>query len=379
MYRNFKFLLKLTKPQHAAFRDALETQRRLYNSSLEERKLAYENGKASVTLYDQTASLTAKRRINSWLAKVPVNLSRHTLRRLDLAFSSFYRRIKAGQKPGYPRFKGRMDSFGFNEFSGLKLVGDGISFKGVPGRVRINAHRDVPSKDSIKGCVFRRYGRRWFVIFQAKVPSVEPVDIKSAIGIDVGLRTLVALSSGELIENIRTTKLYEKELRRRGRSFSRCQKGSVRGQKVRLRLSKIHEKIANTRNTYLHSVSSDLVKRFDFIALENLDIKGMASGRLAKFVHDAAWHKLRQMLIYKAENAGKSVVMVDPRWTSQVCSGCGSVVPKDLSVTTHSCPKCGSKLDRDVNAARNILNRAVASPGQLNVANCCERAAGIAF
>ena len=177
--------------------------------------------------------------------------------------------------------------------------------------------------------------------------------------------------------NAYTTEKLAKELRIRQRAVSRCKKGSKSRKKKVKQVSLLHLKIRNTRNTYLHQVSARLVKDYDLIAVEKLNMKGLTQGILAKQIHDAGWGKLRQYIAYKAEGAGRTMVEVDPKYTSQICPGCGVIKKKDLSERVHSCTDCGLVLDRDHAAALVILNRAVVRPGVGNVTGYGEHGLGI--
>ncbi len=359
----FKYRLLPNKKQHTALADILESQRVLYNAALEERIDCYRKTRKTRTYMDQCKALTDLRREPEYSAK-PANVQRWTLKRLEAAYAGFYRRVEAGQKPGFPRFKGkdRWRSFGFAEWKGIQLDGRRLRFKGIPGSLRIHLHRPLPEGKPL-GCTFTRDHKGWYLCLQYRVP-VQPLSAAgSQVGIDVGLTTLAMLSTGEAIANPRHTKRAERELRRRQRALARCRRGSKRRKKVRAEVTRLHARVADTRRTYLHQVSSRLIREHDLIAVEKLHVKGLAAGRLAKSVSDAGWSTLRAMLTYKAEWAGRQLIEVDPRNTSQACSGCGVIVPKKLSERWHRCPDCGLEMDRDHNAALNVLHRAVARPG----------------
>lgn len=380
MILNYRYQVRTTPKQRAELQAILDQQRWLYNEALGWRKFAYEVYRTSVSYMDQCRWLTYKRSQDERLSSLPANIQRATLKRLDMAFVGFFNRVRRGEKPGYPRFRGRdrFDSFGFAEFSGIRLTGKQLRFKGVSGGLKINLHRPLPDYKKILSCSFKRKANgKWEVAIILRVPTPEKKPIVSAIGVDVGLTTLVTLSSGEEIHNVRPTIAAERDLRVASRALSRCQRGSNRRAKVKSSVVRIHETIRNTRDTYLHQVSADLVRRFDLIAVENLNIKGLAQSRLAKSVHDAAWGRLRTMLTYKAEGAGGQVIAVDARYTSQDCSRCGKRVPKPLSERVHSCPSCGLILGRDHNAALNILRRGVVAAVLPNVAGYSVRAAGL--
>jgi len=377
MILTYRYQLRTTARQRAELQAILDQQRWLYNEALGWRTFAYEVYGASVTYMDQCRWVTYKRSQDDRLSSLPANVQRATLKRLDTAFSGFFSRVRRGEKPGYPRFRGRdrFDSFGFAEFVGIRLTGKQLRFKGVSGGLKINLHRPLPGYEKILSCSFKRKANgRWEVALVLRVPTPDRKPVETAVGIDVGLTTLATLSTGEEIPNVRPTIQAERELRVAQRALSRCQRGSNRRAKVKASVNRIHETIRNTRSTYLHQVSADLVRRFDLIAVEDLNIRGLAQTRLAKSITDAAWGRLRFMLTYKAECAGCQLVAVDARYTSQDCSRCGERVPKPLSERVHSCPSCGLVLGRDHNAALNILHRGVVAAALPNVAGCGVRA-----
>lgn len=380
MILTYRYQIRTTPKQRAELQVILDQQRWLYNESLGWRQFAHEVYDVSVSYMDQCRWLTYKRSQDERLSSLPANIQRATLKRLDVAFIAFFNRVRRGEKPGYPRFRGRdrFDSFGFAEFIGIRITGKQLRFKGVSGGLKINLHRPLPAYEKILGCTFKQKADgKWEVALVLRAPSPAKKPIVTAVGIDVGLKALATLSTGEEIQNIRPTIRSERELRVAERALSRCHRGSNRRAKVKASVARIHETIRNTRDTYLHQVSADLVRRFDLIAVEDLNIKGLAQTRLAKSIHDVAWGRLRFMLTYKAECAGGQVVAVDARHTSQDCSRCGERVPKTLSDRIHSCPSCGLILGRDHNAALNILHRAVVRPALPNVAQWGVRAAGI--
>lgn len=374
--RSFKYRLLPSKRQHAVLADILESQRTLYNAALESRIDCYRKTCKGLSLYSQMRQLTECRRDILEMAALPLNIQRATLRRLDRAYDGFFRRVKRGEKAGFPRFKGRnwFKSFGFAEFSGIRFDGARIRFKGLPGGLRVHLHRPMPEHAKICACTFKRDARGWTVSFQSKCLADKLPASNLAVGIDVGLTDLAILTTGEHVPNPRVAKRHEREMRRRQRALARCKKGSGGRRKARERVARLHERVASARDTYLHQVSRRIVKQFGTIAVENLNVKGLAGGMLAKSVHDVAWGKLLNFLAYKAAWAGRKFVEVDPRYTSQICSGCGAIVKKTLKDRVHSCPVCGLILDRDENASLNILHRAVVRPGEHNVAGCGVRA-----
>ena len=376
----YRYRLLPSKRQHRALFELCEAQRQLYNAALEERIDCYRKTGKGVSYMDQCKSLTLCRRALPEMAGLPANLQRWTLKQLDGAFQGFFQRAKARNgKSGFPRFrgKGRWDSFGFGEFSGIRLDGNRLRFGGMPSSLKVHLHRSLPEDADIRSCVFRRDGQDWYVCLAVAVEPAEKRIVEGAVGLDLGLMTLAYLSDGVTIPNPQIARKAERSQRIVQRRLSRCQRGSNRRRKVKGRLARLHRKIADTRKSHLHATSAMLVRNYDLIAIEALNVKGLARSMLARSVHDASWSTLIEMLRYKAARAGAHLIEVDPRFTSQDCSGCGERVAKLLSQRVHHCLTCGLILDRDENAARNILVRAAGNGGWAgNVTRWGERRPG---
>lgn len=341
----------------------LETHRRLYNAALDARQLCYETAGIALSCYDQCRWLTHQRKQNKWYAALNATSAVQTLRTLDKA----YRRFFTGS--GRPRFKSR-DRFRSFRFScdghggGCKVVNRKLRLQGV-GLVRLRWHRELPDGCDIVAATILRECGKWFVCFTVE-ESPAAVERKSGvIGIDVGLKAFVTTSEGEAIGDSKTLDRNLKELRVRQRALSRCKIGSNTRKAVKARVTSLHAKVRHSRADMHHKVSRSLVDRYGIIAAERLNILGMLKNhRLARRISDAGWYQFITILTYKAASAGGQVIQVDPKNTTQACSACGEIVPKSLDVRIHSCA-CGCVLDRDVNAAKNILGRAV--PGLANV------------
>lgn len=351
----YKYRLLPRKKQYARLDEIAESQRILYNAALEERIGAWKKAKKRITYYDQCKSLTEIRKDD---ASLPANLQRATLHRLELAYRGFFLRRKRGEKSGFPRFRAmsRWSGFGFGEFSGVVLRGNKLLFRGLDGSLRVHMHRAM-SDGKILACQFKKDSKGWTICFQVRVASEALTNTGNQVGIDVGLKEFAVLSTGESIHNPRHFQKQQSELRRRQRHLARCKRGSNGRKKARLALARVHLKIRNSRSAFLHQVSARLVRENELIAVEDLNVKGLASGILAKSVNDAGWSMFMNMLSYKAAKAGRQLVKVDARNTTQACSGCGCIVPKTLKDRTHGCMHCGLVLDRDHNAAINILGR----------------------
>ncbi|MFZ2098362.1 MAG: transposase [Anaerolineales bacterium] len=293
------------------------------------------------------------------------------LRRLDKSYAAFFRRLKAGQKPGFPRFKNRnrFKSVEYTYGDGCKLRQDGhgrmrFYIQNV-AEMRMCYHRSIPLNAEIKHAVVKQVGERWYVHLMLALPEAVTGRIPTGqqVGVDVGLKSLAALSSGELIENPGWLRKSLAQLRRIQRHAARQVRGSHRQGKTCRQMTRLHQRVSSQRADYLHQVSHRLVADNDLIAIENLALSFMnRNSHMSLASYDTGFALFRQMLEYKAEEAGIPVIAVNPANTSQVCSACGSIVPKDLSVRVHACPDCALVLDRDVNAARNILALALHNP-----------------
>lgn len=374
---SFKFRLLPTRQQHRALERILEDQRQLYNAALQERIDCHRKTGKGRTYIDQAKALTEWRAGDEDAAKTPANLQRWTIHRVDAAYNAFFRRLKKAGKAGFPRFRGKSGwrTFGFREFSGIRLDAKRLRFSSMPGGIRVHHHRPLPAGKPLS-CTFTRDDKGWSVAFQMRVACEPDRDVRTVTGIDMGITHLVVLSDGSLIPNPHHAKRAEKELRRRSRALARCKKGSNRRAKVRQSVVRLHRRVSDARTTGLHQVSAYLVRQYDLIAVEKMNVKGLAGGILAKPIHDVGWSKLREFLVYKAAKAGSQVIEVSPHFTSQACSGCGVIVPKPLKVRVHSCTECGTVMDRDHNAALNILRKAVVGLEAHNVGHQPERATG---
>jgi putative transposase len=381
MFLTYRYRLLPTQRQHRALEAILESQRQLYNAALEERIDAYRKRGIRRSYIDQTKALTEWRHSDTDAASLPVTLQRATLKRLDNAYRSFFRRIKKAEKPGFPRFRGKgwFNSFGFREFNprvGISISAGRISFKGMPGTLRVHLHRKLPAEAVVMGCTFRRELKGWTVSFSLKLPTPPVVEGSRVAAIDLGITTFATLSDGSAVPSLRAARKAERRLQVADRAVSRKHRGSKGRRNALLDRRRQHAAVARRRRDYLHKISALLVRNHDVIAVEALNLRGLAQGALAKHIYDASWHTFISMLRYKAARAGARLVEVNSRNTTQDCSRCGVKVPKTLGERLHHCPQCGLRIDRDLNAARNILNRGGMGPGLHNVAGYGMRAGG---
>lgn len=356
MIRSFKYRLYPTKKQEILLEYTLKLCRILYNAALEERISAWKKNKISIQYYDQLKSLTNIRSFDKEYQSLSSHAERSALYRVDIAFKAFFRRIKNGKAPGFPRFKS------IDRYNSFDLNAQNISIKNkrvrVPkiGCIKLNQYRLLQGK-TLGGKIKKEAGK-WYVIFEQDI-GIVPIKINPVrhIGIDLGLTVFATFSDGNKINNPKYYKNGEKQLINRQRRLSQKKKGSNNRKKAKLLLQKSYIHIRNQRLDFSRKLAKNIINKYDLIALEKLNIQNMTQDSiLSKSIYDAGWGIFQQALACKAEEAGKTLVFVDPKNTSQMCSSCGKLVPKDLSVRIHECSNCGLVLDRDHNAALNILS-----------------------
>jgi putative transposase len=326
----------------------------VYNKILKTRKNYYEQSKKSLTCGDTAKLLTQWKQTDNSLEQVDSQVLHDVNKRVDLAFTAFFRRrrCKANKHPGYPRFKSRKryDSFTYSH-SGFLLKNNILNLSKI-GNIKIINHRQIQGK--IKILTIRRTPtEKWYACFSCEqVVSPSSLNPSKIIGIDFGLINLATLTDGTIITN---PKWYKQEKDH----LAQVQ----RNNKPKKVVARIHERIKNKRANYFHHISKFIVTGYDVICLENLQIQTMFKSNRAfnRSLSDTSLGRLKQMIVYKAEEAGKIVCLVDPRYTSQICSQCGSFVPKALQERKHICPHCHLQISRDLNAAYNIQTRGLAS------------------
>lgn len=360
--------------------------RGLYNAALTERREAYRLAGKSINYYDQARQLKEIRLFDLDLAAVNFSATQDVLRRLDKAFKAFFRRLSAGEKPGYPRYKGfgRYDSITWPSYGdGCKLRAIGKVYLQNVGEVTFKQHRNIVG--NIKTITIRKQGSKWFVCFSCQYEfDVPEYHIGPEIGIDVGLENFANLSDGTQVENPRFFRKAAKNLAKVQRRLAKFAKTDPKRRKAKVVVSKAFLRVRNQRRDFAHKLSRTLVTNHSLIVVEKLQITNLlkspkpkedkdnpgqylpngaaAKAGLSKSISDAGWSTFIQMLEYKAEEAGSLVIKVDPRYTSWICPNCGAVAKKELSVRSHSCP-CGCEMHRDLAAAKVILARGLASLG----------------
>jgi len=357
MLKTYRYRLKPTKSQVTILERQLELCRFVYNDTLAYRKNAWELEQRAVKRFETQDRLPQLKLEVPELKEVYSLVLQNVALRVELAFKAFFRRARAGEEPGYPRFKGknRYDSITYSQ-SGFELDSEMLHLSKI-GDIKIKLHRPIEGK--IKTCTIRRMPTgKWFVCFSVDMGEVAPPPWKdgSVVGIDVGLESFATLSNGEKIANPRFFSEEEKELVRVQRKLSKALKGSPERKKAIKVVELVHERISDRRNDFANQVSRKLADQYGVIVFEDLDIKNMLHNHcLAKSISDVAWGMLVKATAGKAAYAGSKVVLVDSKYTSQMCSRCGLIVEKDLSLRVHSCSECGLTMDRDLNAAINIL------------------------
>lgn len=390
MRRVYDYRLSPTPAQARVLDATLEQLRLFYNAALQERREAYDKLGLSLRLGDQEKSVKLVKALCPEYDALHTHLYQDALDRLDKAFAHFFARHKAGLKGGFPRFKpfGRYHSFTFKDAAngnGTKLLGadeperkpkgierppfrpllapEGPHWRLVAagkrlylhgvGKVRIKLHR--PYEGVVKQVrVVKRQGHFYAQLVCDEVPPKPLPATGRSVGIDLGITTFAALSDGADVPNPRLAEQAQPQIRRLQKTVSRRKKGSERRSKAVALLAKAQARVAAKRKQFHHATANALVERYDALAIEDLNVGGLARGMLARQVHDVGWSSFVLILVAKAESAGRLLVKVEAAGTSQGCSGCGGLVRKGLHVRVHRCPQCGLVLDRDTNAARNV-------------------------
>ncbi len=352
----YKYKLKPTPEQVRQFEQTLWRCRTLYNTALEQRKVAYERCGVTLSAYQQQAELPDLKTALPEYAAIHSQVLQDVLARLDNAFQAFFRRVRAGEKPGYPRFQGgnRYHSFTYQQFGhGVRLENGSLVLSKI-GRVALRWSR--PLEGTPKTVTISQEADGWYAVISCAAVPAQPLPATGReTGIDIGLKVFLITANGELVENPRHYRKAEKELVKAQRRVSRRKKGSKRRRKAVGCLQRAHQRVQRQRADFHHKTALALLLLYDTIYLEDLRVANLARNRhLAKSISDASWVAFRSILEAKAAWAGRRVVAVPPAFTSQDCSGCGERVPTSLSVRTHVCTNCGLVMDRDENAAKNI-------------------------
>jgi putative transposase len=367
--RTFRYRLYPSPAQETALEQTLDECRWLYNRLLEERKVAWEQTATSVTLYQQHERIPVLKRERPGLAGVHSQVLQNVAVRLDLAFKAFFRRVKAGETPGYPRFRGAgwYDSFCYPQEGrkgGYWLTEDGqhVHLSKI-GDVSVVLHR--PLEGQVKTCCVQRTATgKWFVAFSCAAVAHPLPPTEEAVGIDVGLVSFATLSTGNQIANPRFFRDDEQALVKVQRRLSRHSTGTPPWRRAKQAVAHVHERIANRRKDFAHQESRKLINSHGIIAVEDLSVNQLVHNHcLAKSISDVAWSTFVSLLAYKAASAGRRFVKVNPAYTSQDCSRCHHRQKMPLAERVFRCPCCDLELNRDHNAALNIVALGLQSLG----------------
>jgi putative transposase len=359
--KSYKYKLKPTPKQARMLERTLMLCRHVYNAALGERREAWRMRGISVNYYQQKAELPDIREALPEYGEVNSQVLQDVVLRVERAFQAFFRRVKAGERPGavgFPRFQGRNRYHSFTypqvgEHGCARLV-NGFLVLSKVGRVAVRWSRSLDGTP--KTVTISREADGWYAIVScADVPAHPLPATGRETGIDVGLKVFLITAEGEVIENPRHYQRGEKILAKANKRVSRRKKGSHRRKKAQVNLQRAHQTVKRQRADFHHKSALAILRGYDTIYLEVLRVANMVRNRhLAKSISDAGWAAFRSILEAKAACAGRRVIAVPAQYTSQDCSSCGARVPKSLSVRTHVCTTCGLVLDRDENAARNI-------------------------
>ena len=379
MRTSYQYRLKPTKEQAETLDKTLNMLRCQYNYQLAQRFDWYEQNRCSIdrcslvvchipelkdkpNRFSQQATLTQLKKDRPWYKSIHSQVLQEVAKKVELAFDKWLKGDCNGKKSGKPRFKGKgqYKTFTYPQFKKEHFQNDKITLSKI-GTVKVIVHRQIPNGFEIKTVAVTKKANGYYVTLSLEdqtVPTTKPdFDTDKIVGIDVGLIDFIVTSHDDRIEAPLFLRKAERKLKSAQRRVSRRKKGSNRRKKAIKKLGKQHKKVADTRKDFHFKTANNLLKKYDVIAVEKLNIKGLAKSRLAKSVNDAGWGQFISILTVKAENAGLKVVAINPNGTSQECSSCGNKVKKPLSQRMHNCPVCYTSLCRDLNAAINILNR----------------------
>lgn len=362
--RAYKFRLYPTMEQQILINKTFGCCRYVYNHYLDKSIKDYESSGKSNTYNENNRDLTKLKKETDWLREVDSWALQNSLRDLDTAYKNFFRRVKKGQKPGFPKFKRKACFAQSYRTTKSNPTTDNISVRNekikLPklGLVKFKQDREIKGR-IVNATISRNSSGKYFVslcCLDSEVEYLMPTN--STIGIDVGLKEFAVFSDGTVISNPKYLRKSEKRLKRLQRRFSKKQKGGKNQLKARLKLARQHEKVSNQRKDFLHKISTDIVKNHDIICCEDLNVKGMMKNhKMSKSTADVSWSEFYRQLTYKSDWYGRQFIQINRFYpSSQLCHVCGyrNKDVKDLKIREWTCPTCKTHHDRDENAAKNI-------------------------
>lgn len=358
--RAFKYRLKPTKNQREKFQQFAGVRRWIFNQGLQQRQKAHQEGK-KLTYYEQNNELIALKEQFSWLKEVHSQIPQQALKDLDRAYQHFFRRVKLGTKPGFPKFKkkGVKDTFRFPQ--GVRVKGSQAYLPKI-GKVKFRKSREL--EGILKETTIIQEGNAWYIVFSCEIelpsPLPAPIDGDKAIGIDMGLKAFATLAIGKsnIQQEVKNPKYLSKNLskiKHLSRELSKKAPKSKNRLKARIRLSKLHAGVKNSRNDFAQKLSTKMIKNHDIFCIESLEISRLLTKSpksLSRSISDASWRSFLHCLKYKAEEKGKHIVEAGKYFpSSQLCSNCYHRQEMPLNQREYVCPNCGLKIDRDYNSA----------------------------
>jgi putative transposase len=373
MYRPFKYRIYPFRSQQRELLHQLGELTFLWNYALKQRQTAWRTEHRTLSYVDQCRSLAKWRAHDKeGIGRVYGHVAQETLARLDDAYLNFFRRVKAHKKPGHPHFRSELTSLTYPDSNGSAAIVPGCHetrrlHLAKIGEIPIEVHRK-PVEGKVKTCTVKREGDRWYAILTIETPDPSPPPTsfpEKPVGVDLGLRVLATLSTGEKVAPPRFMRKAETHLKRQQRKLSRKVKGSANWHQQKLRVTRAHAKVRDQRRDFAHKLTTGWADTYDLIAFEDVDLRGLVRTRMSKSILDAGWEELRAMSAYKQANRSHHYVEVQTKDTTQSCSTCGENAdpPLTLKDRVFRCPR-GHVEDRDANAARNVLNRALAIVGR---------------
>lgn len=359
----YKVRLYPTHNQKVLIEKTFGCTRFVYNYFLDQSIKKYQTDGTSSTYNQNSKQLTELKKQLLWLREVDSDALQYSLRNLNTAYENFFRRVKSGSVPGFPKFKKKSSSASYHSCragsTDFCIKNNRIKLRKL-GYVKFHGYKHIPG-DIMSVTVSKSASGEYYCSILCNNIAITSIEsARAPVGIDLGLKDFLVTSDGEKVENPKFLHESERKLMKLQRRYSRTLPGSKNREKARILLAKQHEKVSNQRNDFLHKLSTDIIKNHDTICIENLQVNNMVkNNKLAKAISDVSWSKFVAYLSYKAQWYNRQLIKIDTFFpSSQLCSCCGykNTAVTDLSIRQWSCPNCSTIHDRDINAAINILN-----------------------